>query len=107
MRLSYFRLAAGAVVALAMLTPVAGHAAEKMINLSVENATCALCGPVVQAALQQVPGVTSVEVVEDYNKIPPVTAKVVFDDEKTNVEALINATTNAGYPSRLALNTGS
>nr|WP_260905256.1 hypothetical protein [Chelativorans sp. EGI FJ00035] len=37
---------------------------------------------------------------------PPVSATVVFDDDITNVDALISATTNAGYPSRLALNTG-
>lgn len=100
---SYFRHAAGALVASAMLTPVAGYAAQKTVTLSVENATCALCGPVVRTALQQVPGVTSVDVVENYNKTPPVNAKVVFDDEKTDVDALITATTNAGYPSKLAL----
>ncbi|MFU0505262.1 cation transporter [Pseudaminobacter sp. NGMCC 1.201702] len=106
MRISYLRQAASALFALALLTPVAGHAAEKTVALSVENATCALCGPVVQAALQQVPGVTSVDIVENYNINPPVTARVVFDDQVTDIDALVNATTNAGYPSKLALNTG-
>ncbi|WP_159587670.1 cation transporter [Chelativorans xinjiangense] len=106
MRISFVRRAAITVASLALLSPVAGYAAERTVTLGVENATCALCVPIVRTVLQRVPGVTSVDVVENYSISPPVSATVVFDDDVTNVDALINATTNAGYPSRLALNTG-
>lgn len=106
MRLSFVRHAAIALATLAMLSPIAGYAAEKTVNLSVENATCALCGPIVRTVLQRVPGVASVDIVENYNVSPPVTATVVFDDQVTDVDALISATTNAGYPSELAFNAG-
>jgi periplasmic mercuric ion binding protein len=56
--------------------------------------TCAACPPTVKASLQAVPGVTSV-VVSATEK----TAVVTFDDSKAAVEALVKATTNAGYPS--------
>ncbi|WP_163271115.1 cation transporter [Chelativorans alearense] len=106
MKLSFVRLAAITVASLAMLSPITGYAAERTVTLGVENATCALCAPIVRSVLQRVPGVASVDVVENYSASPPVSATVVFDDDVTNVDALINATTNAGYPSRLALNAG-
>jgi mercuric ion binding protein len=72
-------------------------AAERTVTLKVDNITCALCGPTVKKALTQVPGVARVEVLTGKN-----TATVTFDDAKASVEALIAATANAGYPSRLA-----
>ena len=48
----------------------------------------------VKASLQRVPGVTNV-VVSAEDK----TAVVTYDDSKAQVEALVKATTNAGYPS--------
>jgi mercuric ion binding protein len=106
MSTSSLRHAAAALVALAMFAPVASYSAEKTVTLSVENATCALCAPIVRSVLQRVPGVASVDIVENYNISPPVAATVVFDDQVTDVDALISATTNAGYPSQLAFNTG-
>jgi periplasmic mercuric ion binding protein len=44
-----------------------------------------------------VPGVAKADVSPEKG-----TASVVFDDQKTSVVALIGATTNAGYPSRVA-----
>ena len=48
----------------------------------------------VKASLQRVPGVTNV-VVSAEDK----TAVVTYDDSKAQVDALVKATTNAGYPS--------
>lgn len=90
----------------AALSPTMAHAQEKTVTLNVENATCALCAPIVRTVLKRVPGVASVKLVENYTLSPPVTATVVFDNAVTNVEALINATTNAGYPSKLADSAG-
>jgi mercuric ion binding protein len=56
--------------------------------------TCALCPRTVKASLQAVPGVSTV-VVSFEDK----TAIVTFDDSKVEVDALVKATTNAGYPS--------
>lgn len=106
MKLLCVRHAALTLSALVMLSPITGYAAEKTVTLNVENATCALCGPIVQSVLKRVPGVSSVDIVENYNISPPVAATVVFDDQITDVDALISATTNAGYPSQLAFNAG-
>ncbi|MEC8897880.1 MAG: cation transporter, partial [Pseudomonadota bacterium] len=54
-------------------------------------------GPItVMAALNRVVGVTSVFFLYEDRE-----ARVTFDDDKTTVEALTQATTNAGYPSTL------
>lgn len=69
-------------------------AAEKTVTLAVQHMTCAACPGTVKASLQRVPGVTNVAVsVEDK------TAVVTYDDSKAQVDALVKATTNAGYPS--------
>ena len=70
---------------------------EKTVTLNVDNMYCASCAPVVKKSLGRVEGVIQVEVSRETN-----TATVTFDDTKTSVAALIEATTNAGYPSRLA-----
>ena len=69
-------------------------AAEKTVTLAVQHMTCAACPRTVKASLQAVPGVTNV-VVSAEDK----TAVVTFDDSKAEVNALVKATTNAGYPS--------
>ena len=58
--------------------------------------TCAACPITIKKALTDVDGVTEAEVSFDKKE-----AVVTFDDTKTNVSALIEATTNAGYPSHL------
>ena len=73
-------------------------ATERTVTLNVANATCELCGPIVKRSLARVSGVLDVQMSEaDGAAI----AKVRFDDSRTDVPALITATTNAGYPSRL------
>jgi mercuric ion binding protein len=71
------------------------QAAERQsVVLDVENFTCTMCKYTIKKALKNVEGVESVDVNPD-NK----TASIVFDPQKTAIDALINATTQAGYPS--------
>jgi mercuric ion binding protein len=74
------------------------QAAEKTVVLNVDKADCALCAPIVKMTLQRVPGVKIVSVAEA-DAMSPAIATVTFDDAATNVQALVTATTNAGYPS--------
>jgi mercuric ion binding protein len=69
-------------------------AAEKTVTLAVKNMYCAACPGTVKKSLLDVPGITNVAVSADDK-----TAVVTFDDSKTQVDALVKATTNAGYPS--------
>ena len=82
--------AAGAALA------VPSSAAERTVTLAVDNMTCELCPPIVKKSLARVPGVTKAEFSAETHR-----AVVTFDDDRANVAALVNATTNAGYPSRL------
>jgi mercuric ion binding protein len=69
-------------------------AAETTVTLAVKNMYCAACPHTVKASLEAVPSVAKVAV-----SYKDKTAIVTFDDAKTGVNALIAATTNAGYPS--------
>ena len=71
--------------------------ATKTVTLSVENMSCATCPITVRKALEKVPGVTKAKVDFDTK-----TATVTFDPAKAKVEDLTRATTDAGYPSKLA-----
>jgi mercuric ion binding protein len=55
---------------------------------------CSTCPITIKAALKRVPGVYSAKV--SYARREAV---VVFDDEKTSLDDLKKATTEAGYPS--------
>lgn len=83
-----------AALVLSLIASTAAAAAEKTITLAVQNMTCAVCPHTVRASLEAVPGVSHVAVSAEDK-----TAVVTFDDSKTEVEALVKATTNAGYPS--------
>lgn len=69
-------------------------AATRTVTLAVKNMTCAVCPITVRKALDGIAGVSKTEVSYERKE-----AIVTFDDSKTNVGALIKATTNAGYPS--------
>jgi periplasmic mercuric ion binding protein len=71
-------------------------AENKTVTLSVPSMNCPACPITVRKALQRVEGVEKVTVSYD-----PKEAVVTFDDGKTSVERLLEATTNAGYPSHL------
>jgi mercuric ion binding protein len=73
---------------------VSAFAATKTVTLSVDGMTCAACPITVKKALDKVNGVEKVDVSLEKKE-----AVVTFDDAKTKVEALLDATKNAGYPS--------
>jgi periplasmic mercuric ion binding protein len=86
------------IVAFAILSCTPALGAERTVTLAVENMTCALCPPIVKQSLAHVPGVMRADV-----SAAKGTATVVFDDQKTGIAALIAATTDAGYPSYVAM----
>jgi len=79
---------AGVIVSSAAL------ADEKTVTLDVKNMYCAACPHTVKASLEAVPGVAKAIV-----SYKDQTAIVTYDDAKTGVKALTDATTNDGYPS--------
>ena len=68
--------------------------ASESVILDMQNMTCALCKFTIKKALQGVEGVEKANV--DYDSK---VASVNFNPQKTSVDALIKATTDAGYPS--------
>ncbi len=74
-------------------------AASRTVTLSVPSMDCPVCPITVKKALSDVNGVSDATVNFDRRQ-----AIVTFDDIKTNVDALTNATRNAGYPSVLVEN---
>ena len=91
------KLFAAAVVSLLTILCTSAWAASKTVTLSVPGMTCAACPITIKKALTEVDGVTDAEVSFDKKE-----AVVTFDDAKTDVPTLIEATTDAGYPSRAA-----
>lgn len=89
------RIAAALVVVLS--TGATASATQQTATLHVENVSCISCAPIVKRSLSAVPGVSQVTVAE-VNETA--TATVTYDDARTNVAALIKATTNAGFPSQ-------
>lgn len=83
-----------ALFALSTLIAAPAWAAMKTVTLSVPGMTCAACPFTVKAALSKVEGVSKIDVIFDKRE-----ATVTFDDAKTSVQALMKATSNAGYPS--------
>ena len=84
------------LIGLTLLASSTVLAGEKTVTLTVENMYCSACPITVKSSLEAVPGVAKA-VVSYASK----TAVVTFEDTKTAVPALIAATTNAGYPSKL------
>jgi mercuric ion binding protein len=71
-------------------------AASKTVTLDVPGMNCVTCPITINKALKKVDGVQ--EAKSDYAKKEAV---VTFDDSKTSVEKLTQATTDAGYASTL------
>ena len=80
------------LVLVAVTAPV--WAATQTVTLWVPGMTCAACPITVKKALSRVEGVSKIGVSFDKRE-----AVVTFDDAKTDVQALTQATTNVGYPS--------
>ena len=77
---------------LAVVSPAL--AATQTATLSVPGMTCAACPITVKKALSKVEGVSNAAVSFEKRE-----AIVTFDDAKTTVERLTQATGDAGYPS--------
>jgi mercuric ion binding protein len=71
-------------------------ASPRTVTLNVPGMTCPVCPITVKKALDKVPGVSKIDVQFEKKQV-----LVTFDDAKTNVDALVKATTNAGFPSQL------
>lgn len=95
-----FRLSITAAAFAIILSPLAVQAAEKTVVLSVANASCELCGPIVKKTLSRVEGVKSVQITE-VNADSGAVATVTYDDATADVPKLIAAATDAGYPAKL------
>ncbi len=74
--------------------PQASFAAQKTIVLSVPGMNCSACPITVRKALEKVAGVQTVKA-----SLEPPEAMVTFDDAKTSIDKLTEATKKAGYPS--------
>ena len=82
---------------LVALSPFAALAATpQTTTLHVQNMTCELCPITVKKSLERVLGVSQVWI--DFAKK---TATITFDADQAQVSALVQATTDAGYPSTL------
>jgi len=86
------KLLASCVLATVTSAPV--WAATQTVQLTVPGMTCAACPITVKQALTKVDGVIKTEISLERRE-----AIVTFDDARTNIKALTDATTNAGYPS--------
>lgn len=83
------------LIAALFALPVAALAATpKTVTLDVQNITCPVCPLTVRKSLEKVDGVDVVTVDSETK-----TAIVTYDPDKAQPEALIKATTNAGFPS--------
>ena len=78
-----------------LLMSALAWASPKTVTLNVSGMTCEACPITVKKALQKVPGVAKIDVLYEKKQVV-----VTFDDSKTDTDALVKATTNAGYPSQ-------
>ncbi len=79
---------------LAFAFTASAFAATRTVTLSVPGMYCEVCPITVRKALEKVPGVSKVNVSFEKKE-----AVVTFDDAKTNIKALEDATFEAGYES--------
>jgi len=84
------------LVGMLLAAGVAFAAPPHTVTLAVDNMTCGTCPIVVKKALERVSGVSSTTV--DFDKK---TATVTFDPDKATSAKLTQATTEAGFPSKL------
>jgi mercuric ion binding protein len=76
--------------------PVTAQADQQTVKLNVEGMTCQSCPYQVKNALKRVEGVVSASA-----SLKTREAVVIFDDAVTDIATLIQATTDAGFPSTL------
>ena len=68
----------------------------KLVSLSVPTMNCAMCPITVSKSLMNVQGVQTADA-----SLAKGVVEVSFNDEVANIDALLAATKNAGYPSYL------
>ncbi len=68
--------------------------AMKTVTLSVPDMSCSTCPIQVKKALSRVPGVSNATA-----SLEQKDAVVTYDESKTNVEAMMKATADIGFPS--------
>jgi mercuric ion binding protein len=86
--------AAGLLVTL--LASGAATTAERTVALAVDGMSCPSCPYIVRTVLEEVPGVARAEV-----SYAAKTAVVTFEDTRSDVAALTQATAGVGFPSRV------
>jgi mercuric ion binding protein len=91
-----FTLSSLLVLGMVLTAGMAFAAPPQTATLAVENMTCGACPIVVKKALEKVPGVSATAV--DFDKK---TATVTFDPDQATTARLTQATTEAGFPSKL------
>jgi len=86
------------LIALAALIamPMSASAEQQTVKLKVDGMSCQSCPYQVKSALKRVEGVITASASLETKE-----AEVTFDDAVTNIAALTEATTNAGFPSTL------
>lgn len=82
------------IAALVVSSLPALAATLETVTLEVQNMTCEVCPITVEKSLKKMSGVSAAQV--DFDKK---TATVTYDPDQVQPDALIRATTNAGYPS--------
>lgn len=83
-------------VLMLFVTSLTAWAKPQTVTLDLPTMNCTMCPITVKKALTKVDGVSRAEVSYEDKE-----AMVTFDDEKTSADALIEATTHAGYPSTI------
>ena len=79
--------------AVSSLSIPSAFAAQKTVTLDIPGMDCEICPITVRTALKKLPGVISATAT-------PATKEevVVYDDAKTDIKHIMNATAQAGYP---------
>jgi len=88
------------VIVLSLFGPSSTALAAELqtVTFQVDNMTCSMCPYTVKKALKKVDGIEKIEA--RYEGRGEGWAKVTFDPDKTTIETLIKASTEAGYPAR-------
>ena len=81
---------------LALVVSGPSYAAARTVTLDIPGMNCPVCPITIKKALNKVTGVSEAKVNFEQRQ-----ATVTFYDAQTTVEALIKATTNAGFASTL------
>jgi len=84
------------LVACAAVWSNAAFAATKTVTLDVPGMYCSVCPITVKKALEKVPRVSKAATSLERKE-----AVVTYDDAKTNIDALLDATFTAAYPSEV------